>query len=386
MPILSLIIPTHERFRYAKETVETLLAMGDDIELIVSDTSAIDPWGAVARHPRLKVVRPESGISVVDNFNIALSHATGDYVCFIGDDDLIVPEITDIARHAQQSGVEAVRFTFPILFYWQDYLHRSHPAVYSGTVWVSSYSGRIRALDTGAAIREAAAMLGHGVFDMPRAYCGLVSRSLIERIVAEHGALFGGVSPDIYSAALIATHAGKALDIDFPAVIPGASGASTAGQSAAGRHVGGLRDNAHIRPFRDLVWHPLVPEFYSVPTVWSYSLIRALEQISIDPPARPHWGRLYAQCLLHYRPYWRFTARAMRNFAREESPLALVATLVSGTISELGWALSRVRRRLSTRFQVTKDQRIAGVDSSAAAAAIARRSISAGPQLDWSAA
>src|SRR3546814_18230876 len=89
---------------------------------------------------------------------------------------------------------------------------------------------------------------------MPRAYCGLISLTLIKRILADHDALFGGVSPDIYSAALISAHSVNALDIDFPAVIPGASGASKAGQSAAGRHVGVLRDNDHIRPFRNLIW------------------------------------------------------------------------------------------------------------------------------------
>lgn len=381
MPILSLIIPTHERFRYAEGTVEAILAMGDDIELIVSDTSVENPWGAVA-HPRLKVVRPPSGISVVDNFNIALSHATGDYVCFIGDDDLIAPDIVDIARCAGKLGVEAVRFTFPIIFYWQDYLHRSNPEAYSGTVWVSSYSGRVRTLDTYAALRDAAAKLGHGVFDMPRAYCGLVARPLIERIVAKHGALFGGVSPDIYSAALIATHSQKTLDIDFPAIIPGASGASTAGQSAAGRHVGGLRDNAHIRPFRNLVWHPLVPEFYSVPTVWSYSLVRALQQIALTPAVEPHWGRLYAQCLLYHRTYWRFTLRAMRNFVREKSVSALAATLFTGGVAEIGWAFGRLLRRLSARFEMTKDERIPGVKGSASAASIVAQRIAAGPLPD----
>lgn len=381
MPILSLIIPTHERFRYAEGTVEAILAMGDDIEVIVSDTSANDPWGTIS-HQRLKVVRPTPGISVVDNFNIALSHATGDYVCFIGDDDLVAPEIADIARHAGQLKIEAVRFTFPIVFYWQDYLHRSHPEAYSGTVWVSRYSAAVRTVDAHAALREAAAKLGHGVFDMPRAYCGLVARPLIERILAQHGALFGGVSPDIYSAALIATHSHKTIDIDFPAVILGASGASTAGQSAAGRHVGGLRDNAHIRPFRDLVWHPFVPEFYSVPTVWGYSLVRALEQITLTPPVEPHWGRLYAQCLLYHRSYWRFTLRAMRNFARDKSALALATTLTAGGLAEIGWALGRIQRRLAVRFEVTKDERIAGVDGSASAAKIVARTILAGPRPD----
>lgn len=379
MPVLSLIIPTHERFRYAEGTVETILAMGDDIELIVSDTSAEHAWDRVV-HPRLKIIRPTPGISVVDNFNIALSHATGDYVCFIGDDDLIAPEIVGIARNAQSLGIDAVRFTFPILFYWPDYLHRSNPEAYSGTVWVSPYSGSVRTLDTHDALRDAANKVGHGVFDMPRAYCGLVARPLIERIVAQHGALFGGVSPDIYSAALIATHANKTLNVDFPAVILGASGASTAGQSAAGHHVGGLRDNAHIRPFHNLVWHPLVPEFYSVPTVWGYSLIRALEQIKVDPPVEPNWGRLYVQCLFYHRSYWDFTLRAMRNFIRDKSLPTLIVAFAAGSIAEAGWALGRIWRRLLVRFAATKDVRIAGVHTITQAAVITNGIIAAGPK------
>ena len=383
MPVLSLIIPTHERFRYAKETVKTILAMDIDIELIVCDTSAVNNWTSFSQNANIKVIRPKIEISVVENFNIALSHATGDYVCFIGDDDLIARDIVNIAHGASLLGVEAVRFTFPIEFYWQDFLHRSNPEAYSGTVWISEYSGHVRELDTHKALREAAARLGHGVFQMPRAYCGLISRALVQRIVAEHGYLFGGVSPDIYSAALIAAHAVKSLEVDFPAVILGASGASTAGQSAAGRHVGQLRDNAHIKPFKNLVWHPLVPEFYSVPTVWSYSLVRALELITMKPAVRPHWGRLYVQCLIYHRPYLKFTIAAMRNFAGENSVVALCTTLIDGLFREIAWGLGRFRRRLFVRFQANRNNRIGGIDSSAKAYAIIEKVIAGGHRPIW---
>lgn len=382
MPVLSLIIPTHERFRYAKETVAAILAMDTDIELIVCDTSVHNHWASF-ENPRLKIVRPEAGISVVDNFNIALSNATGDYLCFIGDDDLVARDIVDIARHALERDLDAVRFTFPIDYYWPDYLHRDNPEAYSGTVWIREYSGRVRTLDTLGALKEAAAKLGHGVFEMPRAYCGLISRNMVRRILAQHGELFGGVSPDIYSAALIAMHANKAVEIDFPGVILGASGASTAGQSAAGRHVGNLRDNAHIRPFKKLVWHQLVPEFYSVPTVWGYSLVRALEHCSEDLAVRPHWGRLYVQCLVYHRQYWRFTVQAMRNYVRDMSLSALCITMANGLFWEMIWAWGRVRRRLSVRFSVVQDRRVAGINNSVAAAAIAEQVIASGVKPLW---
>lgn len=386
MPLLSIIIPTHERFRYARETVDAVLRMSNDIEVIVSDTSLVDPWrenGISDRAGQLKIVRPGTGISVVDNFNEALQHATGDYLCFIGDDDLITTPILDLTRWAQGEAVDAIRLTFPILFYWPDYQHRTDPEAYSGTIWSSPYTGSTKPLDTRASIANAAAQFGRGVFDMPRAYCGIVSRQLVDRILADHGALFGGVSPDIYSAALLAAYAQNAIEVDFPVIIPGASGASTAGLSAAGRHVGGLRDNAHIRPFRDLVWHPHIPEFYSVPTVWSYSFARALERLDNESLARANWGRLYAQCLMYHRSYRRETLAAMRSYAGARSMPALAAGVMRGVLAEIGWAIGRVRHRIAVRRGSGNNTRIAGVLGIDDALSTALTLISDGPQPGW---
>lgn len=73
MPARSLIIPTHERSRYAVGTVETILVMGDNIERTVSDTRAKNGWDAIVP-PKLKMVCPTPEVSVVSNFDIALSH------------------------------------------------------------------------------------------------------------------------------------------------------------------------------------------------------------------------------------------------------------------------------------------------------------------------
>lgn len=385
MPLLSLIIPTHERFRYARDTVETVLSIDDDIEIIVSDTSEKDHWQGTtcAISSKIKIVRPGTGISVVDNFNSALCHATGKYICFIGDDDFVSPVIFDLVRWADECGIDAIRLSFPLLYYWPDYRHRTNPEAYAGTIWASSYTATTRPLDSRASLARAAKRLGRGVFDMPRAYCGIVSRELVGSVIDQHGALFGGVSPDIYSAALLAVHASKPFEVDFPAIIPGASGASTAGQSAAGKHVGKLRDNAHLRPFRDLLWHPLVPEFYSVPTVWSYSLVRALEQMTMSQAApKPNWGRLYAQCILYHPRYWRRTWAAMQAYAANSSAVRLLADTMAGLAYEALWAFARIVNRIAVRLRSSRDRRIDGVTDIATAAAITQLILEAGPKLE----
>lgn len=386
MTLLSVVIPSHERYRYARQTVGAVLSIDDDIEVVVSDTSAINPWSdaeVAAAGGRLRVVRPPAGISVVENFEAGLREATGRYICFIGDDDLVTKDILRVVKWASDEEIEAVRCTFPALFYWPDYQHRSLRELYEGTLWVSPYSGRTGRLDAKAALASAAKKLGRGVGEMPRAYCGLVARPLVDRIIHEHGGLFGGVSPDIYSAALISHHAKRVAEIDFPIIIPGASGASTAGQSAAGRHVGKLLDNDHIRPFRDLVWHPLVPEFYSVPTVWSYSLVCALVELRGENGLREAgWGRLYAQCLLYHRQYFTETRRAMQAFVSRYSIGWLCYKIGTGLIAEAAWLTRKLTERAALRLGGRATRRMANIPTPADAILATADAVSAGPNLE----
>ena len=95
-PLLSIVIPTHERARYALPTVRGLLdTLPDEVEFVVADTSSSDDLSvlllALPGAARVRVIRPGPGLSVVDNFNAGLAHALGDFVLFLGDDDFVMP-------------------------------------------------------------------------------------------------------------------------------------------------------------------------------------------------------------------------------------------------------------------------------------------------------
>ena len=375
-PLLSIVIPTHERARYALPTVRSLLeTLPVEVELVVADTSVGDSLTqalqALPQAARVRLVRPGHGLSVVDNFNAGLAHARGEFVLFLGDDDFVLPDVVPLLKEALCRGVDALKFSFPALYHWPDFMHKRRGATFAGTLHLSGFSGAIRPHDPVAALRAAARDLGGGVGEMPRVYAGVVSRGLLDRILAKHGALFGGVSPDIYSATLIASESRHCVYIDYPVVVPGSSGASTAGQSAQGRHVGSLRNNAHIAPFQNLVWNPVVPEFYSVPTVWSYSLLAALERV--PGMAQPAMGRLMARCLFYHRHYRAETLRSLGNWRRTAGLLTTGLELARGMGSELVWiggklrtlALQRVAPRRSTVLNGLADTQAASAALSA---------------------
>jgi hypothetical protein len=345
--ILSVIIPTHERSRYAVSTIQSILKI-DGIEVVVSDTSDDDRIGPLFQEAqslgRLKLHRPGRALSVVDNFNAALCIASGKYIAFLGDDDFVHESIVDIVRWAHEKGVDSLRCTFPASYYWPDFVSRYFGKGYSAKLAINSFSGKARKVNPVEAYRSALLDLGAGVKEMPRAYLGVLSRGLVERIRHRHGSLFGGVSPDIYSAALIANNSVSCFEIDYPFIVPGSSGASTSGQSAVGAHKGRLRENAHIAAFKDLRWDERVPEFYSVPTVWSYSLLRAASHFGDDESAG--FGRLYVKCILMMPTFWREILRSALAQASRKGTAAMVGQLCMALMHEMGFQLHRVMRRV----------------------------------------
>lgn len=360
-PVVSVIIPTHERAHYAVPTIRSMLALQGEVEVVVCDTSAEDLISAELHNTphlsRLKLVRPGKALSVVDNFNTALAAATGKYLTFIGDDDFVSEQIVTVAKWAEVHQIDAIKFSFPTLYFWPDFRHKTQDDAIAGTLRTSPFSGKVTPHDAKAAALQALANFGGGVMEMPRAYAGLVSMDLVKRIQDKHGPVFGGVSPDIYSAFLISQEAQKCIYIDYPVIVPGASGASTAGQSAKGKHVGALRDNAHIRPFRDLVWDERIPEFYSVPTVWSYSLLKAVEKHGALTE-QINFVRLHLKCLIFHRPFLQKTIKAAATYRRKTTWGTILRSAITATISEAIWIAKKVGERLMQKIKKNQNQQV----------------------------
>lgn len=347
--LLSIIIPTHNREKYAKSSILAALSLGSDVEVVVTDSSTNDnlrQWVSDSIvNSRLKYVRTDSSFTVVDNFNCGLKNSSGDYLCFLGDDDFVDKSILDVAAWARNSEIDVIQCTLPASFYWPDFRSRIFGDGYSARLAIKKFTGTCSKVDSIEALNAALKNLGGGVMHMPRAYLGLLSRRVVKDITDRWGNLFGGVSPDIYSAALISHAAKKAVLVDYPFIVPGSSGVSTSGLSAMGKHNGALRDNPHIAPFKNLVWNNLVPEYYSVPTVWSYSLIEACRHVRLN--AKPNYGRLYLKCLIENPSYYRFVLSSIKIHIQSFGFFQTIFALFLGGMAEFLFQLARVARRVS---------------------------------------
>lgn len=307
MTLISIVIPTHNRQVYAAAAVRKIVEVLPAAQIVVSDTSADDslrtmlPEAAPGRD--ISYVRPGRKMDVVSHFEFALSHAHGRYVMFLGDDDCVGPGLEEIATWADRSGVDAVfsyGTSFIANYFWPGVKSRFYGDGYASSLFVHPFTGAARQVDAIAALRDTLRDFGRGLGTMPRVYHGLVSMDLIQRVKARFGTLFGGVTPDIYSATLLSEMAHNVWQVDYPFCLPGGSPSSTAGTGAAGTDLTSLEQHPHTAAFADLKWDPLIPAFYAPYIVWAYSLKKAVDRLE-RPDLVPNYSRIYALALMRNR-------------------------------------------------------------------------------------
>jgi glycosyltransferase involved in cell wall biosynthesis len=92
-PLVSVIIPTFNRFAMLCEAIDSVLAQTfSDFEIIVVDDGSYDETGSIsARYgPSIKYIfQKNQGVSVSRNRGIR--EAEGDFICFLDSDDLWLP-------------------------------------------------------------------------------------------------------------------------------------------------------------------------------------------------------------------------------------------------------------------------------------------------------
>ena len=357
-PLLTIVIPTANRPSYLRKVVEKIREVipGAELQLIISDNSdnldlksmlSTEILSGAVEYYYLDVPG-----SVVDNFEFSLQFVRGDYVMYIGDDDCIGPDLMQIVSWAKEYSADALlsyRSEFLANYFWPGVAHKYSMSTYEEKLFVNEFTGEITPLNALQELRNTADFPGFGVLGMPRIYQGIVSMKLIGAIIEKYGRLFGGVSPDIYSAALISYECKNAFVVDYPFVIPGGSAPSTAGMGAARTDVSDLYKFDHIRRFGPTFrWDERIPEFYSSTCVWAYSLLKAVEIIN-DDDITFNFNRLYSHSWFLHGAYRRKVraARSIKSLSLKDYLTFPAYILYEGILQ-----IKRVWRKLTRRQKV----------------------------------
>jgi hypothetical protein len=262
----SVVIPTRERAGTLRHALHTCLDQNfDDYEVIVSDNDSSPPTRAVVDEvtsPRVRYVRTPGPLAMSSNWDFAVSHARGEYVLLIGDDDGLLP-------HALRELDVLTRDARPKALRWE-------PAYYTWPSFALAGQENYLRLPLGRGVREVdAADVMRRVIQfrelytsLPMLYNAAVHRTVLAALRKKTGRVFPHPVPDVYSGFAVAAVAGRFVSTEVPMSVAGQSGASNgvAGLFRRGR-------SAIDQEFRDLnakeglVSDPRVPDLPSFPHV-----------------------------------------------------------------------------------------------------------------------
>lgn len=330
-PLLSVVIPTRNRMATLVHSIANVLASGDDLEVVVHDTSDDpDAWAEVARafegDPRLRYAYTAPPQSFAATFDKAVSLARGRYVTIIGDDDGVLPQLLEVTRMVDAAGWEALTPSTPAAYNWPDFRHLYYGDADAGRLSVRPFTGEWEQVDVARELDRTARGGFQDFGRLPRIYYGVVRRDRLELLRERAGAHFVGTSPDISGAVGLATVVSRLVRLDYPVFLPGSSANSGAGRSGMKKHVGTLEETPQTAAFA-ATWPVEVPPFYAVQTVWAQAALATLDALGEDR-TRSHFGmaRLHAQALVHNHHHRATILQSLRRNAAAQSPVRRIAT------------------------------------------------------------
>lgn len=280
--LLSILIATKNRVPYCINAIETILSFDErDFELIIQDNTDTlelkDYIDSVFCDERLIYHYTPPPFSSIENFNKVLEMANGKYVCLIGDDDGVCPQIIELTEWANAHDIDSVCPKSYFQYIWPGSLNSTKDA----TLTLPDFTGICKRINPrtqlDSFLRRGA--LDYLLFDFPKIYHGIIKKECLEEIKTKTGHYFGGLSPDIYAAVSLACTVNTHVIIDYPVTIAGACKQSTTIASINGEHSGKLENAPHFRDRKNYSWDILIPKVYSVDAIWAETALKAISEL-----------------------------------------------------------------------------------------------------------
>ncbi len=229
---ISIVIPTRNRAIYLKHCIETCLSTNDPhIEVIVSDNNSTDDTHIIPTlfsDPRLHYYHTGADLSMRQNFEFALSKASGDYIFFIGDDDGILKNgLVTLRKVLEKYRPDIVNWRH-ITYKWPN---ESRDSILKFRY--RDFFGPIYSRAPSKVLEEFCQAKLTSFRDAAHIYHGAVARHIVEKIKQKSGGYFLGHIPDVYTALANLVVAESFLWIRNPVSIGGESPKSNGAAAAA---------------------------------------------------------------------------------------------------------------------------------------------------------
>ncbi len=317
MYLLSVVIPTKNRYEYLKECLKSLVELGSDkIEIIVQDNTLqndeIISFIEALNWKHIKYYHSTAELSQTENSDLAVCHATGEYCTYLGDDDALCQSALDAAEYLKRNHIPAC-VNDVATYHWPDvvFAHGTKPALS-----FDNGSCVVRELNPQKIMDDFLSWGCQDIKFLPRIYHGIIHRSVLEKIRERTGSYFPGPSPDMANAVSALLLVQKYVYISLPLILSGYSYKSAGGMGLRGAHSGSLSAVRQLPANAEAEWSPRIPKVWLGYTVWPESAEKALIRMNraelID---RINYHAMYAKIFLKYPDYRKMVLKQTKGIS-----------------------------------------------------------------------
>ena len=281
---LSIIIPTKNRYETLFPLIEYLETLDTkEVEVVVQDNSK-DNSKAINflnknKLSNVKYYYEPSDLSVIGNSDLAVKNATGKYICFIGDDDGVMPYILDIIHWMDKNNINAVSSFMPNYFWPNLSTSVLDKSKSDGKLLIKSFSYRVIRKNTENGLLNCLNNGGTTMEDLPMFYHGIVKKKILDDIYNTCKTYFPGPSPDMAVSIAISLKIKEFIFLDFPLIISGKCIKSTGGKSVLHQHLDSIDNVPHLPKNTANDWTNKIPKYWTAPTIWAESVVKSLENL-----------------------------------------------------------------------------------------------------------
>ena len=319
-PLLSVVVPTKDRYKYLKHLIKLIQSYdSDEWEIVVQDNTddntEIVEFLKELNYPGCKYFHERGQLPMTTNADKAILHSEGEFVCFLGDDDGVCPNAIDYCRYMMEHGYEAMRSNLAD-YYWPDAISKYENT--QGKILIPKVTGNKSEL---LCIEVLMDVVDRGFIDrghLPSVYHGIASRVALNKIYERCNTFFPGQSPDISNGIAMALIMDKFLLVDDIVTISGASkfhGGATIGNF---RRYPQIKDMVWFRPGAEELWDKRLPKIAVGSIIWAESSIETLRNMGREDLI----GKIQFETIYKFFVVYHYPVRRMA-YSLSNHPLGL---------------------------------------------------------------
>lgn len=286
----SIVIPTRNSANTLEFTLQTCLSQDfDNYEIVVSDNSSENNRlteeliEKINDKNIIKYYKPNKELSMTENFEFAVSKATGEYIIVLGSDDaLLFHALVSIDNIINKIGTKLLHW--PLVAYGWPNVSLNGYENFFGTTLNSVKNINYSEIDSYEIIKNVIGFKTH-YSALPTLYCNTaVHRDLLNKLKNKTGSIFKSYIPDVYSGFALAYIKNSFTSINLPMSIGGTSsnsnGIAWENDSVENRNI--KKDFIKLNNEAGITWSKIVPKVRSLEACIAESFIVAKHALFVN--------------------------------------------------------------------------------------------------------